>query len=190
MLRWRCLCGVCSKKAKGKWRAKAAAQAEMVCFPSLISIAVFESSLCPISANLFSEYWQHIFCFENQERMRANDGFLFSIRIRPYIVESTCTRPITEVKPRLASPVLRWETTREQLVLYPFLPFAFCLFACSLSFICLLWWYRAGRGGSVWREAPPLPLLYLSHLLLSVFSFLLNLTFATPCLSQFKRWRI
>ena len=106
-----------------------------------------------------------------------------SFRIRPYIVESTCTRPITEVKPRLASPVLRWETTREQLVLYPFCLLPFCLLTLIYLFIVV--------EPSEWRrEVLPLPPLYLSRLLLSVFLFISISLFATPCLLQFKRWRI
>lgn len=59
----------------------------------------------------------------------------------PYHQESTWSRPISEVKPGRASPVLRWEITREPLVLHSFLlVFLWLLFfyCCCLCFV-LLW---------------------------------------------------
>ena len=50
--------------------------------------------------------------------MRAN--FDLSSRQRPYHVENTSSRPITEVKQRWARLVLGWETAWEPLVLLSF----------------------------------------------------------------------
>ena len=53
-------------------------------------------------------------------------------RIRPYIAESTGSRPISKVKLLMARSVVSWETRCESLVLY------FCFFPLSLSVsVCL-----------------------------------------------------
>src|SRR4051812_47471258 len=52
---------------------------------------------------------------------------LVGLWIRPYCVESTASRPISEVKLRQASLVLGWESTRESGVPYPFCCFIYFL---------------------------------------------------------------
>jgi hypothetical protein len=47
----------------------------------------------------------------------------FEPRIRPYHVENTSSRPITEVKQHWAALVLGWVTAWEYAVLYSFLDF-------------------------------------------------------------------
>ena len=54
---------------------------------------------------------------------------------RPYHVEHTSSRPITEVKQHWARIVLGWETAWELLVLLAFLPLLFAIFKSAvLSF--------------------------------------------------------
>lgn len=62
--------------------------------------------------------------------------WLLYCRIRPYIAESTGSRPISKVKLLMARLVLWWETTWESLVLYFFL-----FLSLYLSFLSLVMLY-------------------------------------------------
>ena len=55
--------------------------------------------------------------------------------LRPYHVENTSSRPITEVKQRRAWLVLRWVTAWEHHVLYTFFSLAFSVITAILNFL-------------------------------------------------------
>ena len=85
--------------------------------------------------------------------IHLNSFIVASKCVRPYHVENTGSRPITEVKQRRAWLVLRWVTAWEHHVLYTFL-FHFNIFSTVFS---------AGSIGSMPLCWPKLSIFKLFH---------------------------
>ena len=85
---------------------------------------------------LFSPSQQHFpFFYIGIDIVFYKTRWQLCFRIRPYIVESTGSRPISKVKLLMARLVLWWETTWESLVLYFFVLFLLLYTLCN-SFPC------------------------------------------------------
>ena len=76
---------------------------------------------------------------------KANDGYLYCMR--PYHIENTSSRPITEVKQYWAMLVLGWVTAWEYMGLLSFF-FLNCMSCVEFAFFECLWPYHIERNGS------------------------------------------